>query len=301
MPNTLAHIGLNAVATRSLIRHADVKWIYLGCILPDVPWILQRALRGLAVGVSPYDLRLYAIVQSTFLLCLLLAAGLACVSTRPRRVFTILALGSLLHLLLDALQTKWANGVHLFAPVSWELLNFRLFWPEDVPTLALTGFGLLYYVYAWLRIPPAPWDLVWPKRRALALGTACVAAYFSLPWVFLPAVEAADNHYVRTLREIEARPGRVVEFDRNAYRYDSGSGVLRTFAGETLMLQGADLNTSGTVSLRGRFIDRQTVQVEGMHAHAPLLRDASSYLGLALVFLAWLRSLWSPSGVILRG
>jgi len=55
------------------------------------------------------------------------------------------------------------------------------------------------------------------------------------------------------------------------------------------------------VSLRGRFIDRQTVQVEAIHVHAPLLRDASSYLGLALVFLAWVRPLRSAPGMILRG
>ena len=301
MPNTLAHIGLNGLATRGLIRDADVKWIYLGCILPDAPWILQRAVRGLAAGVSLYELRLYAIVQGTLLLCLLLAAGLACVSTRPRRVFAILALGSFFHLLLDALETKWANGVHLFAPVSWELLNFGLFWPEDVPSLGLTGFGLLYFVYAWLRIPPAPFDLTWPKGRTLAVGAACLAAYLSLPWALLPAVEAADNHYVGTLREVEARPGRAVEFDRNAYRHEPGGGVLRTWAGETLALQGADLDASGTVSLRGRFIDRQTVQVEAVHVHAPLLRDASSYLGLALVVLAWVRPLRLPRGAVLRG
>jgi hypothetical protein len=69
--------------------------------------------------------------------------GLTAVTTRPRWVLAILALGSFLHLLLDALQTKLANEVHVFAPVSWDLLIFRLFWPEDVPTLALTRFGLL--------------------------------------------------------------------------------------------------------------------------------------------------------------
>ena len=39
----------------------------------------------------------------------------------------------------------------------------------------------------------------------------------------------------------EARPGRVVEFDRNAYRYDSDGSIPRTFAGETPALQGAPM------------------------------------------------------------
>jgi hypothetical protein len=300
MPNTLAHIGINGLSTRALISDADVKWIYLGCILPDVPWILQRAVEGLIKNVALYDLRLYAIVQASLLSCLILAAGVACISTRPRRVFVILALGSLLHLLLDALQTKWANGVHLFAPLSWDHLNLGLFWPEDIPTLALTGFGLIYFVYAWLRIPPAPFDLTWPKGRILALSTVCFATYFSLPWAFMPAVEAADSHYVGTLRDVEARPGRVVEFDRSKFRHEPGGGVLLTWAEETIALRGAGLDASATVSLRGRFIDGQTVRVEAVHVHAPLLRDASSYLGLALILLTWVRPLRLPRAV-LRG
>ena len=170
-----------------------------------------------------------------------------------------------------------------------------------MPTLALTGFGLLYFIYVGLRFPPAPRDLTWPNEGTWAVGTACIEAHVSLPWAFLPAVEAVDNHYIRTLREIEARAGMVVNFDRNAYGYHPGGGVLRTFAGETLALQGADLNTSGMVSLRGRFIDRQTVQAEAIHGHAPLLRDASSDLGLAFVFVTWIRPLRLPRGVVSRG
>ena len=153
MPNTLAHIGVQFLVARTLIRSADVKWIWASCIIPDLPWILQRALRATLPDVSAYEVRLYAIAQSSFAVCLILSIALAIWSVRPARVFAILGLGCLTHLLLDSLQTKWANGVHLFAPVSWDLLNFGLFWPEDAITFALTAFGVAMAFFAWMRIP----------------------------------------------------------------------------------------------------------------------------------------------------
>ena len=64
MPNTLAHIGLNAVATRVFIKRAELHWIYLGVVIPDLPWIIQRAIKILVPVVDAYDLRLYCVAQS---------------------------------------------------------------------------------------------------------------------------------------------------------------------------------------------------------------------------------------------
>jgi len=44
----------------------------------------------------------------------------------------------------------------------------------------------------------------------------------------MSGAEQADNHFMKTLRETEARVGRVVEFDRVSYiKRDSGD-VIRT-------------------------------------------------------------------------
>ena len=55
MPNTLAHLAINGLATRSLIRGANLKWIFLGAIIPDIPWILQRVVKLVAVDVNLLD------------------------------------------------------------------------------------------------------------------------------------------------------------------------------------------------------------------------------------------------------
>lgn len=293
MPNTLAHLGVQALVTRGVMPGADLKWIYLGCVLPDAPWILQRAVRATFPDVPLYDLRLYVIAQSALFACLLLAGALSCLSVRPGRVFAMLALGSVLHLLMDALQTKWANGVHLFAPLTWEMLNFGLFWPEDLPSYALTALGLGYFVYAWWRLPYGADDLVRPRGRRLALGGALVAVYLVLPVALISGPEAADNHFVKTLREVEQRPGRALELDRRPYVKRDGGDVLVTMSREELDVEGPTPEASAEVSIRGRFVDRDTVRILELHVHSSWFRDLSSYLGLGFVLAYWARCLAS--------
>ena len=141
MPNTLAHLGVQALVGRAVLPSIPMGWVWLGCILPDMPWIGQRAVQMLATDVSAFDLRLWAIGQSSLFFCLVGAAGFACLSRRLVPVCGTLALGCFLHLLMDAIQTKWGNGVILAAPWNWSMVNAGLYWPEDWPTLALTALG----------------------------------------------------------------------------------------------------------------------------------------------------------------
>lgn len=149
MPNTIAHIGINGLLTRSLIKTSDLFWIYFGTLIPDFPWIFQRAVETFFPSINGYDLRLFAIVQATLFLSILFSGAMAFLSDSPKKTFLILSFGSLLHLLLDSLQIKWANGVHLIAPFNWELLNFSLFWPESSPTYILTLGGIVYFIFNW--------------------------------------------------------------------------------------------------------------------------------------------------------
>ena len=49
MPNTLGHLGVQGFATRCLYKDAHLGWVYVGCVLPDFPWIVQRLV--MATGV----------------------------------------------------------------------------------------------------------------------------------------------------------------------------------------------------------------------------------------------------------
>ena len=86
MPNTLVHMGVNSLTQRAIINKADFKWIYIGCIIPDIPWILQRIVQKIP-AINLYDLRLYSIIQATLLFSLLLSAALSFFSKRYWKTF----------------------------------------------------------------------------------------------------------------------------------------------------------------------------------------------------------------------
>ncbi|WP_095588118.1 hypothetical protein [Actibacterium ureilyticum] len=285
MPNTLAHLGVNALATRGLLRGADLKWIWAGCVLPDLPWIGQRLARAVTPDTWAIDIRAYAIAQSSLFITLALAVSLALLSRAPWRTFQILALGALLHLFLDATQTKWANGVVLFAPFDWHLLNLGWYWPEDAMTWALSGLGAVYAIRAFIRERPVSA----PRPARPGSAALVLLAYLALPLGFMPAVERADLHFVRTLAHPETRTGQLIEIDRNTLAADEH---LSAWTGERLRLSGTLPAGPATVSVRGRFTSPDQIAVSSYHEHPPGLRDYLSYVGLLIVAGWWLWALW---------
>lgn len=293
MPNTLAHLGIQTLITRGIMRDADIKWIWAACVIPDLPWIGQRVVRGVAPVVPAVDLRLFAIVQSSLLFCLLLGGALACFSRSPGRSFGILASGCLLHLLLDALQTKWANGVLLFAPINWEILNFGFFWPEDWPTLALTMLGLGVAVVAFWRRPKTNDDLRLPPGLYGITAAIFGALYLAGPLPLMRHAEAAGLHFTSTLRTGADRIGRPVGFDRNQVELTDGTASLTAWSGEVFNLSGEVPSESGTYSVLGWFHDDRVIEVTESHFHPTGPREYASYLGLGLIGLFWATCLFS--------
>ena len=293
MPNTLAHIGLQGLLGRAVTPTADFKWVCLGCVIPDVPWILQRIVSAgfTASVVDPYDLRLYAIVQSSLIACLVLSLAISLLSSAPRRVFMLLAFNSFVHLLLDAMETKWANGVNLFAPFSWQLLNFGLWWPESNVVLGATICGALFLFYGWWRKPGQPVGLAAGLQTNTLVAMGLLAVYFALPFLLMKGPEEANSHFVKTFRQRDQRAGKMVEFDRARVLQRSEATVLRMFTGEELTLLDTGGSKNGTFSVRGQFVDQNTVEAMEMHEHPPWLRDSASVLGLALIGLLWLQHL----------
>jgi len=287
MPNTIAHFAINGLLTRTVIRHADFKWIYFACVIPDLPWIVQRVVKSLPLSVDLYDLRAYCIAQSSLLLCIFICIALAMFATQRLKVFTILLIGCLLHLLLDAVQIKWANGIQLFAPFDWHLLRFDLFWPESLGTYLLTAAGLLYLLFNLKKaIQPNDEEFVFNKI-SFGLGMLFLVAWLTLPFVFIQSVYAEDNHYISTLKDVKNRSGKEIEIDRNTYFKHEGQSIIRTSYGDKIMLQNIQAIDGDKISLQGKFLDNHTIKVDTFHIHTKF-RDYASMLGLACVLLIWL-------------
>jgi hypothetical protein len=249
---------------------------------------------GLGLPADPFDLRLYTMALASLAGTLLLAAALAAVTVAPRLVASVLGANALLHLLLDATELKWGNGVHLLAPFSWRMTSFDLL-PGDNPVyFVLTLAGLLLVAWEIARRHPAPLGFDLRLARIGAAG-ALLVAYLVFPLPFLGAIEESGSYSVKVLREVEARAGRTVSLDRTAFVATPAGGVVQLWTGERVRATGELPGHDATVSLRGTFVAPEVLRVDRLYVHRQD-RDWPSYVGLLLLGLLWTRPLLPGSG-----
>jgi len=204
------------------------------------------------------------------------------------KTFAILAFGIVLHLLLDATQTKWGNGVLLWAPFDWSILNFGLFWPEDVPSSLLTVLGAVVALALWIRQGPEAFRLHMPSPARFAMAGAAFALWLAAPFAFTEQAEAADMHYTQTLRDVANRSGKSIMVDRNTVTHlPDGSVELAHWTGNTMTLQGEVPSEAGKISLKGTFVTADEITVSAVQVHRDGPREWFSYTGLGLVLLWW--------------
>lgn len=285
MPNTLVHIGIQTPLTRLGLRKAPLQWIIAGCIIPDIPWIVQRILTPFT---DPLALRLYSVTQASLVYCLILALALSMLTRNSGQIFLILAGNSLAHLLLDATQNKWGNGVNLLVPFSWHSTNFNFFWPEHFSNYIFSGAGLLVLLVLW---PGAIHDdllLKRPGRTKALMATACTLLYLASPTLLTTSAYNANVHYSKTLDDKQTRPGKYVEIDRA--RLNPGTRFLECYIDRELMVTNPPTTHSGTLSVRGRFVDEKTLELQEYHIHS-FPRSLASYVALLLSLLLWVHSL----------
>jgi hypothetical protein len=290
MPNTLAHIGVQGITTKSIFKFGDLKWIYLGCIIPDMPWILQRILSASGL-FNLYDVRNYSIILASLLFCIIFSGAISLFSTNFKRVFLILVFSSFFHLMLDPLQIKWANGVHLFVPFSWHLLSFDLFWPESLPTYIITAFGLIYLIFTYKSALKESSDLIIPGIRKLLLSLSLFLIYIIVPLFMLNLPEQHNNHFVKTLRDHDSRAGKYIELDRANYIPGSSENYLSTFAKEEIKAANLNFKEEKLISIKGRFITPNEIYVAEYHIHSSF-RDYSSIVGISLTGILWLNCIF---------
>lgn len=284
MPNTLVHLGIQSVSSKALFKGADFKWIALGCIIPDIPWILKRIAIFTGLGVNQYDLTQYASVQASLLFSLLLCGAVALVSSSPARIFLLLGTNSLFHLLLDATQIKWANGVHFFAPFSWQMTSFNLMWPENPINYGLTAAGIIALIYFGVKDRQKSTALTL-KPGQLIGAILLLVLYFSLPIWLKSGPYNVDNHFAATIRSVEERAGKYIELDRSHYRQKDKT--VKVFSREFIRVTGDQPSHDTLLSVQGRFTDNHTIHISKYHIHGPV-RDASSALAIVGIILIWL-------------
>lgn len=288
MPNTLAHIGAQGLTTRLLLKDADPKWIYIGLIIPDIPWILNRMIPAVYSGDLPYELNHYITIQASLFFCLLLSSALASLTSHFWKTFSILGLNSFLHLFLDACETKWGNGVHLLAPIDWKMINFGFFWPESLPIYLLTLAGLVFIAVNWRQSLKKPADIRLTPH-GMFISISLFAAYLSLPFLMFNSLERADSHFLKTMNPQlrHERPGHYVEFDRVPYIHNPSGGLI-LLGEEEITVEGVVPDRTAIISVRGTFMAEDRIRIREYHINVRWFRSGASYLALFLVALLWI-------------
>ena len=263
-----------------------MPWILAGTIIPDIPWIFQRIFYNIPI-IDPFHLRLYTTVQTSLLFCLLFSWTAATFAKRPGPVFLLIGSNCLLHLILDALQIKWGNGVHLLAPFSWQTMDLGIIWPEHYVGYILSGVGIIYLLFTWNTI----------RQEGLALSRSphwktaviCLAIYISAPLVFMEQLEKSNTNFLQVIHDAEIRTGQAIELDRVSFWAESSS--VMTFTRERLSVTGAVPQQSSNISLKGRFTGTDSIHIEEFHVHNGY-RSYASKVGLFLALVVWLNLLF---------
>ena len=288
MPNTLAHFGIQTLTSKGVFRQVDVKWIGLGCLIPDLPWITQRLIHPLSI-VDPIDLRIYVMILSTLFFSLILSAAISLQVKNSSKIFLLLGFNCLFHLLLDPTQIKWANGTHLLAPFSWQLTCFAWYWPEQFPSLLLTLAGLVIFpIFAWQDRHREIVFILDRKRQAAAI--LLLAAYLLLPLLLSNGPLQANNHFSATLKNRADRTGVYIEIDRKPYL--AKAHTITTYSDELLKVTGRLPKHDGIISLQGQFTNNSTILISKYHVHSPM-RDTYSQIGIIMLLVSWLVALLS--------
>jgi hypothetical protein len=206
----------------------------------------------------------------------------------PGRIFFILSLNSLFHLLIDATEIKWANGVQLLVPFSWSLQRVDWFVLEHPIYYVATGAGLAFLGCHWRTIVALDLQLIRPSlRRVLVMG-GLVLVYAVAPLFFIAPALRADNHFCQTLMNTTERPGKKIEIDRG--RFSKEDATLRVFTGESFAVVGQHPPTSGHLSIQGFFRDPHTIEITAWNTHTSY-RDKATVLGILLTVAIWIHSL----------
>jgi hypothetical protein len=284
MPNTLGHLGVQTFLTRSAFKKSDLIWIYIGLLIPDFPWILQRIIKAVLPGADLYDIRLYCVIHASLFFSLVLAASLTLISADFKKVFSLLSLNVLLHLILDSFETKWGNGIQLFVPFNWSIINFGFFWPESIPVYLITAVGLVYILMKW-KDALEPSILFRFNKNRIIFSSIILIMYLIIPLFLIGEAEGANNHYIETLRNADQHGGKYFEVDRGTYEKSKEVEKFITPFKKEYKVIGKELSGQGTMSIKAKFLTEDEIEIIDYHFHSAPLRDIPSYMGLLLILI----------------
>ena len=310
MPDWILHLG----AADALLRHRrtlDLRWLWLGAVLPDVfPRVAAQALYVVPGGheIRSVMLHVYlSFLHTPFSVALMIVALVAVARGRGMAAFG-LAFGAVTHFVLDGMQRSYGGGSSLLYPFDVALYSWPVCWYENPGTyVAVPALGA-YLVWMLVRGRPLRRD---PPFRGLSAGVGGVAGAslvlcFALPFAFFgTAVEHNLRHAAFALDPAKFE-GEAIELTAVAvtaddpddpvdddYLYvDAGPEPVPVLAA---LLPGVE--PGDHVSVRGTYLHGE-LQPDVFFVHDYPYKRAVSQVGAVFLALLWwpsLRAQWRRS------
>ncbi|MBU2676967.1 MAG: hypothetical protein KJP16_07765 [Gammaproteobacteria bacterium] len=256
--------------------------IFAGCVIPDFPWIVQRLIDATGISLEPISSYAYSIAQASLFVCFFACMAFGFLFTNCRLVAVFAFLSCSTHLLLDSLQDKWGNGVHLLAPFNWEVFSLGVFHIDSSLIYGLSFAGIIPFFF----ISKARQDArsLCLNRVRLAACGACLLVYLLVPFFLTSDVIASDSRYLQTLENIDERPGKLLELDRETARVEGDTWYTTTHVGEDLSIVNPDveMKSGDTYSFRAEFVDERRIRLIDWKRHSQM-RDVASIIGLLAI------------------
>ena len=112
--------------------------------------------------------------------------------------------------------------------------------------------------------------------------------YFTLPFLLMQFPLEYNNHFVKTLSDYENRTGKQIELDRKKIKFEgsSNSYFIESIDKSYIKLVGIEKTAAYKISIKGKFIDNNTIKVAEFHEHIIWFRDGASYIGLGFILIS---------------
>jgi hypothetical protein len=288
----MIHYGTTLAAGWPLRDRSITMSLLLGATWPDLPWVLLRGLHMVVPISSSLTPSYYVQPFATPLMCLWAGVIFACCVRRPRRQAVAFVAAAWLHLLLDACQTRFGNGVAFLYPLSGKLYDFEVFWEESPVGLAMLALSVGFVAVV---AKQGVASMTWKRPPAMWVAVLLVG-YFAMPVVTWSLMRGDDTFGMAFVSDPTSFEGRTVGFDRNLLA-GTNPPILRTWYGRDLRLVGvpAEAQAGDIVSVRGRYTDGE-IAVEAFHVHLRHLHDVPSMVALAVfVVILWRARRNAPS------
>ena len=133
MPDLLTHVLVGwGISNLLILRNKDLELfkpaIIVGSVLPDL-WSFRMITDLIGINLN-WQLYVFHTPVGTAITALLI--GLVFLKEDVWKQGTIfLVLGAELHLMLDLTLHHIEGGHYILFPISWQLFELRIFWPES--------------------------------------------------------------------------------------------------------------------------------------------------------------------------